>query len=682
MGKYRITSPDGQEFVVNAPDGASQDDVMRYAREQWAAKRVPTLGDKAESVAKSARAGLMDPVLGVSQLISKGLRGISSLGGEYTQPVTDFLDREAKLYDRQIVEGNQDVESARQRAGFGGLDLTRLGANIVNPVNAIPAAGILGKSASLSTRVAPLAARGAAAGAASAAIQPVANTENYLTEKLAQIGFGGLSGGVLTPVVSKLATAIGQRVNQVGNMVKRQNADDVINGAFAEAGLRRADYTQDQMKALKAEVESALKVGKLVNPAAVARKADFDALGMRGTSGQITRDPTQYTDEMNLSKLAGIGEPLRGRMNEQSRRLSELMDNYASGADDAVVTGQKAIDRLKSVDEQMRSRVSGMYTAARQSAEAADSVPMTGLAQDIGRILDDFEGSVPTGLINRFKRYGFLGGEQKKVFDMIEAEKLLQATNDYGNVTDRATQTALSQIRNALKRSITEGAQDGGPFAEARLAAAARFKAHDAVPALDDVSRGAALPDDFFAKYVMRAPVKQVKDMAGMLDGGSRDSIRKMIADDLRRAAFGANPAGDAKFSPVRYSEKLRKIGDERLGAFFDPQEIAQLKRIGRVAAFKESRPANSAVNESNTTSALYNLARATGSGVFDQPLLNFIPAVAEKARQANLLSYSLKDGVGPVLPALGQAGRNRVGLLTDLVPITSGAFLGPSAQP
>lgn len=682
MGKYRVTSPDGQEFVVNAPDGASQDDVMRYAREQWSAKRVPSIGDKAESFAKSARAGLMDPILGASQLISKGLRGISSLGGEYTKPVTDFLDREAKLYDRQIVEGNQEVEAARQRAGFDGIDLTRLGANIVNPVNAIPAAGILGKTASVSSRVGPLAARGAAAGAASASIQPVINTDNYLTEKLAQIGIGGIGGGVLTPAVSKLATAIGQRVNQVGNIVKRQNADDVINSAFAQAGLNKADYSQAQMKALKAEVEAALKVGKLVNPAAVARKADFDALGMKGTSGQITRDPTQYTDEMNLSKLAGIGTPLRERMNEQSRRLSELMDNYAAGADDPVAVGQKAIDRLASVDEQMRARVSGMYTAARQSAGAADDVPMTGLAQDLGRILDDFEGNVPAGLINRFKRYGFLGGEQKKVFDMIEAEKLLQATNDYGNVTDRATQTALSQIRNALKRSITEGAQDGGPFAKPRMAAAARFKAHEAVPALEKVSRGDATPDDFVAKYVMRAPVKEVQGMAKMLDDGSRDAVRKMIADDLRRAAFGANPAGDAKFSPVRYSEKLRKLGDARLGAFFDSQEIAQLKRIGRVGAFKESRPANSAVNESNTTSALYNLARATGSGMFDQPLLNFLPAVADKARQANLLSYSLKDGVGPMLPALGTAGRNRVSLLTDLVPITGGALLGPSAQP
>lgn len=681
MGQYRITSPDGKEFVVNAPEGASQDDVMRYARQQWSQSRAPTVGDKAASIGKSAAAGMLDPILGVSQLISKSLSSLSSVGGEYTKPVTDFLDREAGLYDRQIKEGNQDVEAARQRAGFEGIDLSRLGANIVNPVNAIPAAGVLGKASAIS-RVPALAARGAVAGGAGAAIQPVINTDNYLTEKLSQIGLGAVGGGVMTPVVGKLSTAIGRRINQVGHMLNRPRADDVINDAFAEAGLRQTDFSATQMKALRAEVEAALKVGKLVNPAAIARKADFDELGMRGTAGQITRDPTQYTDEVNLSKIAGVGEGVRDRMNEQSRRLEELVGGFAAGADEPVVAGQRVMDRLKNVDDQMRDRVSGLYKSARQSASAADSVPTTGLAQDLANIADDYEGSIPAGLLNRFRRYGFLGGDQKKVFDMAEAEKLLQATNDYGSATDRTVQSAIGSVRNALKKAISEGADDAGPFAGARQAAATRFKIHDAVPALDKVSRGQAKPDDFIARYVERAPVGEVKEMVGLLDDDSLQAIRKMIGDDLQRAAFSSNPAGDARFSPVRYTEKLRKLGDSRLGAFFNSKELAQIKRIGRVAGYKESRPANSAVNESNTTSALYNLARATGSGMFDAPLLNFVPKVAERAKQGRLASYSLTDGVGPMLPALGVSGRRRVNLLTDLVPISGGALLGPAAQP
>jgi hypothetical protein len=38
MGKYRVTSPDGKTFEVNAPDGATEADVLQYAQSQFSAK--------------------------------------------------------------------------------------------------------------------------------------------------------------------------------------------------------------------------------------------------------------------------------------------------------------------------------------------------------------------------------------------------------------------------------------------------------------------------------------------------------------------------------------------------------------------------------------------------------------------------------------------------------------------
>jgi hypothetical protein len=38
-------------------------------------------------------------------------------------------------------------------------------------------------------------------------------------------------------------------------------------------------------------VEESLKAGKTVDAAALARRLDFEALGMKPTLGQITRDP-------------------------------------------------------------------------------------------------------------------------------------------------------------------------------------------------------------------------------------------------------------------------------------------------------------------------------------------------------------------------------------------------------
>jgi hypothetical protein len=35
MPKYRITAPDGKTYEVNAPDGASQDDVLAYVKQNY-----------------------------------------------------------------------------------------------------------------------------------------------------------------------------------------------------------------------------------------------------------------------------------------------------------------------------------------------------------------------------------------------------------------------------------------------------------------------------------------------------------------------------------------------------------------------------------------------------------------------------------------------------------------------
>jgi hypothetical protein len=36
MPQYRITAPTGETYNVTAPDGASQDDVMKYVQSQHA----------------------------------------------------------------------------------------------------------------------------------------------------------------------------------------------------------------------------------------------------------------------------------------------------------------------------------------------------------------------------------------------------------------------------------------------------------------------------------------------------------------------------------------------------------------------------------------------------------------------------------------------------------------------
>ena len=42
MAKYRITSPEGEKFEIVVPDNASPDEVMAYARRQFASRETPS----------------------------------------------------------------------------------------------------------------------------------------------------------------------------------------------------------------------------------------------------------------------------------------------------------------------------------------------------------------------------------------------------------------------------------------------------------------------------------------------------------------------------------------------------------------------------------------------------------------------------------------------------------------
>lgn len=72
MPDFEITSPDGKKFVVTAPEGASQDQVLEYARQQFAAQpKEPSTVDKALDFVK--RTGIGVPGGFVTTMASEGM---------------------------------------------------------------------------------------------------------------------------------------------------------------------------------------------------------------------------------------------------------------------------------------------------------------------------------------------------------------------------------------------------------------------------------------------------------------------------------------------------------------------------------------------------------------------------------------------------------------------------------
>jgi len=53
----------------------------------------------------------------------------------------------------------------------------------------------------------------------------------------------------------------------------------------------------------------------------------------------------------------------------------------------------------------------------------------------------------------------------------------------------------------------------------------------------------------------------------------------------------------------------VRRIGVDKLAAFFDAKEVSEILTVGRVGAYINQAPNASAVNSSNTAGAIMNLA-------------------------------------------------------------------------
>jgi len=578
----------------------------------WFAETFGPSGNLRGSAIGGVMQGMADPVAGAVQFAAN-LPGVRSIAGDSV--------------NAGIQAKEAEYESARARSGRDGFDAARFAGNLAAPSNValasrIPAAaGLLGR-----------AGYGAAAGAIGAAMTPETDTENYWSKTAGKAAVGGAAGAVLAPVAGAVGDRIGRMFQGSGappagglppiaGAPGTHAADEAIARAAAEAGQTIDDIPQSVLYQLRAQAQHALSQNQVLDTAAALRKADFEALGQQPLLGQITRDPMQFAREKNLRGIAGAGEPIAARLAGQTEGLSRTLGGFAQGADEAFGAGQRISGALAGVDRNARGAVSAAYEAARNSSGRSLTIPLQGLAQDYADVLGRFGDKVPTGVRNSFEALGLNNGTQRRIFDFEEADKLRKVLSDNAG-HDPATNRALSELRGALNRAQTDVDVTGGPFAPAVKMAAERFKLHEAIPALRAAANGDVPPDDFVRKFIINGDALELRGMAKLLKEHAPEAYqqaRAQVGAELRRAGFGENIAGDKPFSQERFNAKLRQMGTARLQAFFTPDEIATLRTAGRVGAYMESPPAGSAVNFSNSGSAVANVAQAAAPGILGQ---------------------------------------------------------------
>lgn len=727
---YSITTQDGitidgipDEIPADSPELKTRVAKIRGERGtagmQPGATPAPAAAPVAQPITKLERLwkGVRDPFDAAAQMVRRAVpdgvgealdnadRWLGERTGGVFMPVEEGIrtgEREYQAGRRAAARNVSSLVTGQEEdPGFDGY---RLIGNVVSPINYVPGMG-LGKK----VQGAKLLLHGARAGAIGAAFQPIVAPEgqtdaDFWKQKAGQVVAGAVTGGIATPIVSKVAGAAASGAQKLAGRAQRyltRVTPEQVQVAAANAaranGVEWADLPPGIQEAVQQQVHESLSTGQRLDPAAILRRAEAESVGLVDdaalTTGQATRNPMQFTQERNLrgveiSTPQGRGNPLMERFANQNQALVRNFDELgAAGATDASQAGQTLIDALQAADRPVRQSVDEAYAAARAMnngraapLERGTFIQAANAALDEGQ-LGSFVPANVQGLLNRIAQ----GQTPFDVDAAVQIDTILSgAQRQAGRGTPEAL--ALGRIRDALRQTPLQATDfpDGGAgqaardaFDTARQAARDRFATIERTPAMAAALDNEA-PDRFVQRFLLNGNARDLQAMREALqsDPQALAQARAQVAAYLRRAAFGENMTGDKPFAPERYAQTLRSIGGQRLAAFFSPEEIAQLNTLSRVGGYINTQPAGSAVNSSNTASGLLTML----SRLAQTPALRQIPGARAVANQVGeiqteraineALSGRLPPEVADLPPELVRAGRR----LLPAVGIGSGA--------
>lgn len=639
---YRLQGPDGKVYRIEGPAGASAADI-----EAFAAQAIPKFSAPREEPPTDAATANLDPrdyqaqrrpapatgvlgklrevyrvgplggvVRGAQDLIDAGAQ-LAVRGG---RAVGLADDAEVKRVDDAVRQSNAQYlyDTGRQA---GDVDVARIGGNVAATTALLPARLLRGATAG------QRALSGAAIGAAGGALQPVTEGD-FAAEKAKQIGMGAVAGGIASPAIEGLVRVAVPVVNTAASLIRRagsalrpQQYDNLVAQALEANGIKWSDLGKQAQDAIRQDVVRALQAGGQADAEAIRRLADIRAVGATPTRGAVSLDPVQITAERNLAKAGAnsTDESLQRLAQveaENNRALIGRLNALQGGSPaDEFSTGALTIRALQGRDAQAQNTVRDLYRRAEDMNAGAITLDGTQFVNVASRALDEsrrgafLPGQVRTVMQEIAERQQ--RGVRMTLNDVEQLRTILAAeARKAARSGDGNAQAAISVVRDALEGTPTDslrGEAANAAFNRARAAHRARMQMREESPALAAALDGAE-PDQFVRKFItgQGASVADVNALRRSLAGNpeAMDAVRGQIINHLKSRATGGAADEVATISQKRLNDAINAIGDRKLAAFFSPEEVAQIRQVGRVASYLQVQPKGSAVNNSNTASA------------------------------------------------------------------------------
>jgi hypothetical protein len=453
MASYKITSPDGQVYRVNAPDDASEDEVMAYAQKSFkmaAAPAEPTLAQSALQHGKNALGGL--------------IRGAGSIGATLKSPFDIAESAIAKRMgaDLPAPDRRSGMDEALTGMGADPESLMFKGTKLVGEV-----AGTAGVGGALANglRALPFAAK------AAPVIEAVASS--------------GMRAGGLTGAKALGARTVGGAISggATAGLVNPEDAGmGVLIGGALPGGVQAAKALGSGAKNLAAGVTKHT-LGTSTGTGAESVGTAYRAGKQGGTAFMDNlRGKVPFTDVLDEAKtalskmridrsnqykqgMAGVSadktvidfapiDSAVGSLKSMGNYKGQVINKNASGTVDEIadLVGQwkaldqkefhtpEGLDALKQAISDIRDTTQ-LGTAARKAADTAYNAvkgQITMQAPTYAKVMKDY--SEASELVKEIERS--LVGNQKTAADtaMRKLQSLMRnnVNTNYGNRLDLA----------------------------------------------------------------------------------------------------------------------------------------------------------------------------------------------------------------------------------------------------
>lgn len=529
----------------------------------------------------------------------------------------------ADIGTQQMNAENADYEAGRAAGapdGKPGIDWWRMGGNAVATA---PLAAVGGTPAGLIGKVGVGMLQGGLAGAAQY------DPTNSLAGTAKNTAIGAGTGAVMAPITHYVGKGLSWATQKIVDRVRGAIATmggDASEAAISQAVPELAGLAPDVRADLITEAQAQIRQTGDLNAEAIGRKANLLVNGLTPTKAMVTRNAGDWTMERNLQKLVGspdsdlatVGQNLTGVFDANDAAVASRLQGFSGGLPQATqeAHGQAVMASLDKLSDASQAEVGKVYAAVR-SAKGND---LASDARNLVGTLDDLKDNtyaekLVSSVTNRLKRFGMIdsdGNPTTNTLTIDQAEELRKFVNKLPNDFGKR------DIIKAIDADVLSGAgQDA--FSGARAAAADRFSMLEnpatqrALNAYGELQQGKTAQNFIRSQIVNGAD----QDVRSLVDTISRmpqqqadETMRSMRAGLLQHIQDEATNPNSGQVSGAALNKTLRQLGDTKLVTVLGPQQTQQLKSLARAALDAGYAPTHSAVNHSNTATALLSLTR------------------------------------------------------------------------